>query len=208
MKKTMFVLFVVSCLLSLPAQAAITVTPSIVGELPDSAGENLTFDLMITDPCGLSAMAFEGKIENVSGPDTLTFDETGSMGIGADSGYWLFGNSSEIIASDNLDGTYTFADNTDDGSNLALAADDLVARYVFEYNGIEGDYTFTFDLDETDSFFYFFDLGSFDEQSIPITIDPGTLPGSSNSFTIALIPEPATLMLFGLGGFLLRKRRA
>jgi len=198
MKKSMFVLLLVcSLLLSVPAQGAVTITPSNLQIDPCS----VSFDFVIMDPCGVSAVAFQSTL-TISGPGTLTFDETSSMAVIGEADYWLPG-SPLVAAVENPPGNYVFGDLPLDGLGRILAVDDIVARYYFEWDGTAGDYTFNLDSDTADSFFLKDDFVT----SVPLAIDPGGLPGNSSSFTVH-IPEPATLMLFGLGGILLRKRRA
>ncbi len=198
MKKSMFVLLLVcGLLLSVPAQGAVTITPSNV----QVDAFTVSFDLAIMDPDGVSGRAFQGTIGSISGPGTLTFDQTSSMAIDGEAGYWLLGNSGGIGADDNLDGSYMFGDDSFDSSAVPLAADDLMARFVFGYD-TPGDYIVTLDLDVSASLIMdeFFSTNAF-------LFSPGLFPGDSDSFTLTLVPEPATLMLFGLGGFMLRKRR-
>lgn len=207
MKKSVFVLLMVCVLsFSLPAQGEITITPANV-QLPTAAGEDLSFDFVITnlgDPCGVSAISFQSTI-TTSGPGTLTFDGTSSTAVTGEASYWL-PSSPFVGAFENPPGNYVFSDEPLDGLGRVLAADDIIARYVFEWDGTVGDFTFTLDPDIADSFFLKDDFTFI--TFVPLAIDPGEwLPGDSGSFTV-YIPEPATLMLLGLGGFLLRKRRA
>ena len=202
MKKSMFVLLLVcGLLLSVPAQGVVTITPLNV-EIPTAAGEDLSFDFVISDMGTLSSQGFLSTI-SYSGPGTLTFDGTSSEGVTGEANYWI--PSSPIVGAfedPQNAGNYIFGDGPDDAVARALAIDDIMARYVFEWDGTPGDYIFSIDLAISDSFVQgeFFGLQE-------LLFDRGIYPGDSDSFTIT-IPEPATLVLFGLGGFLLRKRRA
>jgi hypothetical protein len=201
MKKSMFVLLLVcGLLLSLPAHGAVTVTPSNV-QLPTAAGEDISFDFVISDPDGLSSQGFQSTI-TPSGPGTLTFDETSSKAVTGDVGYWL--PSSPLVNAFEATGDFVFGDGPDDAIARALAVDDIMARYVFEWDGTPGDFTFALNLDVSASLIQ-------DEFFIPqaFLFDHGLYTGGSNWFSVTLVPEPATLMLLGLGGMvLLRKRRA
>ena len=199
MKKSMFVLLLVCGLLfSVPAQGAVTITPSNLQIDPCT----VSFDLVISDPCGVSAQSFQATM-SVTGTG-LTFDGPTSENVDGEADYWLFGNSAGAAAIDNLDGSYTFGDNPDDGNPQALAVDDRMARYVFEWDGTPGDFEFTL---ITNTSFSFIQDDSFVNQSLALDAGQYT-PSGSNGFTV-YIPEPATLMLFGLGTtILLRKRRA
>lgn len=205
MKKSMFVLLLVcGLLLSVPAQGEVTLTPSNV-ELPTAAGEDLSFDLAISDPWGVSGLAFQVTIGSISEPgtDTLTFHTPSSKAIGGEANYWLFGNSGGIEAGDNGDGSYTFGDDPCSASAVPLVVDDLMARFVFEWDGTPGDYIFNLDLDIANSLIM--DSGYINQA---LAFDPGAYTGGTNWFTVT-IPEPATLVLFGLGTtILLRKRKA
>jgi len=205
MKKSVFVLLLVcGLLLSVPAQGTVTITPSNLQiDTSDPCNMTVSFDFAIMDPDGVSGLAFQATIGSISGPGTLTFDQTSSMAIDGEAGYWLLGNSGGIGADDNLDGSYMFGDDSFDSSAVPLAADDLMARFAFGYD-TPGDYIVTLDLDVSVSLIQDEFFGTY-----AFLFDPGAfLPGGSNWFTVT-IPEPATLMLLGLGGtILLRKRRA
>lgn len=204
MTKSTFVLLLACCLsLSLPAQGEVTMTP--LNLQVDPCDMTFSFDLAIMDPDGVSARAFQATIGSTFGPDPLTLDKPSSKVIASEANYWLYGNSGGIVVEDNLGGSYTFGDYPSDASAVPLAADDLMARFAFGYD-TPGDYIFSLDLDPLVSFIQ---DESFDTHAFLFDpgLNPDFLPGGSNWFTIT--PEPATLMLFGLGtAVLLRKRRA
>ena len=116
----------------------------------------------------------------------------------------VYGNSDTEAFLD-VDGIhYVFGDGPDDGTPKLLAADDIMARYAFTWDGTAGDYTFALDLNTLWSF-------AQDTSYIPeaLQFSPGPYPPGvpAGSFTVN-IPEPATLMLIGLGSaVLLRKRK-
>jgi hypothetical protein len=196
---TYMVAFVV--LLIAPLYAEVTITPTNV-QIPELAGENFSFDFAISDPCGVSARAFQSTIA-VSGLGTLTFDSISSRALETEADYWLFGNCYGALIMDNLDGTYTFGDDPCNAIPQALAVGDLMARYTFEWDGTPGDYTFTIDLDTSESLI----MGSsYNIQAL--AFDPGVYPGDASSFTVTMpIPEPATVLVLGFGAVVLRKRR-
>lgn len=204
MKKSMFVLLLVcGLLLSVPARGEVTVTPTNV-QLPTATGEDLSFDFVITDPFGTSAISVQTTI-SVSGPGSLTFDSTSSEAVNSNPAYWIFGNSGGTAASDLGSDLYEFADGANNPVFEDLLTGDIIARYVFEWDGTVGDYIFSLDLTNTTV------NNVFNSDTLnldPLAFDPGAYTGGSDWFSVTLIPEPATLMLLGLGGLLLRKRRA
>lgn len=187
---------------TVPVWGFVEITPSNV-VLPASAGEIFSFDFVVFDAMDTNALAFQAII-GVSGPGTLTLDEPNSEAVAVVADYWAFGNSAEATAFVQ-DGNSVFGDHTADALGEPLYSDDIMARYAFIWNGIEGDYTFTLDLDTGKSFV----LVSPQPGTVEaLQFTPGTyLPGDDHSFTIN-IPEPSTLVIFALGGtvLLLKKR--
>ena len=203
MKKSMFVLLLVcGLLLSVPAQGEVTITPTNV-QLPTATGEDLSFDFAINDPCGFTSQGFQSTI-TYSGPGTLTFDDTSSKTVTGETNYWLFGSPIvEAFEDAQNAGNYIFGDSPDDSIARTLAVDNIMARYVFQWDGTPGGFTFNIDLNTSKSYIQDEFWGG-----NAIAFDPGRFTGGSNWFTVT-IPEPATLMLLGLGAtVLLRKRRA
>ncbi len=211
--------------------------PYPIPDPPDGpGGQNLifSFDLEVSDPDGASAMSFQSTL-GVDLPGLIfddayyhpvdpcdpcappnpdpwnieTAQEVSEM-VADDSDYWLFDNSGELMLYIGFEGSnqFDFGDFADDFELQALAAGDIVARYSFIWDGTPGDYTFTLDLDPGVSFFVFDPFDPQGEGTYPIAFDHGSFPGDSDSFTVTLVPEPATLVLLGLGGFMIRKRRA
>lgn len=181
--------------------AEITITPANV-QIPELAGEDFSFDFAVSQINSFSAQGFQSTIDiSIAGPGTFTFDSTSSEAVAGETDYWLYGNSM-VEAFENPPGRYVFGDNPDNGIAQPLAVDDLMARYVFEWDGTPGDYTVNLDLDTTQSFV----LGEW-WTTEPLGFDPGILPGDAGSFTVTMpVPEPATLLLLGLGVVALRKR--
>ena len=204
MKVSVF-LFVLSCIVifSVPAHGNVIITPINVSG-PLSPGGQLSFDFGfdIDNVIGVSAQGFQSTI-NVTGPGVLTFDATSSQSVDSIADYWVYGNSDGATAIDNGGGSYTFGDSPKDANEQPLAPVDIMARYVFTWDGTEGDYTFTLGLDTSESFLQ---NESFVKEALEL--DRGQYPGGSDYFTIHLVPEPATLILLGLGGLMLKKRRA
>lgn len=199
--KVAILAFVLSCVIFSGPAEGVEITPIIVS-MPDLPGELFSFDFVISDPMGLSAQVFQATI-SVSGPEVLTFDTTESEAVANATGYWVFGNSLEAVAMDLGNNSYSFDDGPSNAVAEPLATEDIMARYAFTWDGTVGDYTFTLDLDINKSFIQ---DESFTKQALQFS--SGQYPGDSDYFTVH-IPEPTTLILIGLGGLvLLRKRRA
>jgi len=184
------------------------VIKAYVSRMPGSAGQLFGLDLLIGDEPNPSAMAFLATIGSISGPGVLTFDVAASQAVAGEAAYWLYENSGDVTA-DNLDGSYYFGDFPASGTAAPLVIDDIVARYAFTWDGTEGDYTFTLDLDiEEKSYILLEDLNTKEALQLPegIWYDYPIISADSTSFTVH-IPEPATLALLGLGCLVLLKRR-
>ncbi len=196
MKIVSFV-FVLSCLIfSIPAGAVI-IKPDNVGV----AGGIFSFDFVIHDSDGVSAKSFDTTI-SVSGPGTLTFDATGSEAVEGNSGYWIHGNSLGAVAKSVGSNEYAFGDTADNPTSELLVAGEIVARYAFTWDGTVGDYTFSLDLTDSDKNSVL--LSNLSTELLQFT--PDSFTGGSDYFTVT-IPEPATVLLFGLGGTVLLKNR-
>lgn len=181
--------------------AEITITPANV-QIPELASEDFSFDFVISHLNGFAAQAFQSTIEiSIIGPGTLTFDAISSEQVANNADYWLYGNSM-VEAFENPPGRYVFGDFPYNAVAQDLAVGDLMARYVFEWDGTPGDYTVNLDLDTSAS------LIMDDMWAIhPLDFDPGEYTGDAGSFTVTMpVPEPATLILFALGGFMLRRK--
>lgn len=191
-------LFLLSCGVFCGTTRGVEVQPTIV-QMPISPGEPFSFDLVIsTDPNPL-AQAFQATIDSITGPVgfVLTFDIPSSEAVSGESAYWLYGNSAGAAAIGSGDGPYTFGDGPNNEFAQPLVTDNIVARYAFTWDGPEGDYTFTFDLDTAMSFILLEDLSS--KEALQLS-------EGGDSFTVH-IPEPTSLVLLGLGGLVLRKQR-
>lgn len=187
--------------ISAPSLAEITITPSNV-QIPELASEDFSFDFAISHLNGFAAQAFQSTIEiSITGPGTLTFNSTRSKAVVNESEYWLTG-SSMVEAFENPAGRYVFGDFPEDAIARDLAVDDLMARYVFEWDGTPGDYTVNLDLDPAHSF-----VLSEWWTTEPLGFDPGAYTGNAGSFTVTMpVPEPATLILLAFGGLMFRRR--
>jgi len=173
------------------------IQPSVV-LMPGSPGEPFSFDLVISQDPGILAQGFQAVISSISGPGALTFNIPYTVAVAVDTDYWLSGNSAGVTAFYNPgDGSYTFGDGPGDGIAQAPMVDNIVGRYAFTWDGTEGNYTFTFDLNTEMSYFLLEDLSS--KEALQLS-------GGGDSFTV-YIPEPTTLALLGLGCLSLLKRR-
>lgn len=193
--------FVLGCFISSVSIGAVVIKPDNL-VLPTSPGGLLSFDLTIDDPAGVAAVSLQTTI-NVSGPGTLTFDVASSEVVESNTDYWVYNNSIGAAAIDRGSNNYEFGDGADNPSSEVLVAGEIVARYAFTWDGTEGDYTFTLNLDPTKS--SILNDATWEEEAMGFTL--GDQTGGSDYFTVH-VPEPATMILFGLGGLLLRKRRA
>lgn len=198
--KTATAVFIVGCLIFSVQAQCVVITPSNV-VLPVSAGGIFSFDFVVLDATDINATSFKATM-NVSGPSTLTFDKTSSEAVTNEFGYWVYGNSGGVIIKEEAGGKYSFEDDPLSGFPEPLAADDIMARYAFVWDGTEGDYTFVLNLETLNSFVQ-------DEYYIkePLGFTPGLYPGTYNNFTVN-IPEPDTLIIFAFGfSVVLLKRR-
>lgn len=209
MKRIMYIMLLLYAIPLTQAQAVLVTPGNIVR--PPSAGELFSFDFIITDIGDLTkdALGFQAII-SVSGPGVLTGDEAGSMAVSSVADYWLFENSSPVFI-DHLDDSYTFGDCPEDGIVQPLDNDNILARYAFTWDGTEGDYTFTLDLDTENSFIWLEDYTK-EPLQLPNPEPPWwsypIVNATDNSFTVS-IPEPTTMILLALGStVLLRKRKA
>ena len=203
--KIIILLFLLSFGVFCGKTRGVEIKPSVV-MMPSSQNELFIFDLVIsTDPNPLA----RGFQVIISGPSVLTFDVAASEAVGEETAYWVFGNSAGVTVIDNGDYSYTFGDWPVNGVAEQLVIDDIVARYAFIWDGTEGDYTFTLDLDTGMSYVLLEDLTSKEALQLPegTWYDYPIISADSSSFTVH-IPEPTTLVLLGLGGLVfLRKRR-
>lgn len=176
--------------------------------IPGSPGGLFSFDLVISEEPGIFAQAFKATIGSVSGPGVLTFDVAASEAVAAETTYWVYGNSDGATAKKTDDGTYIFGDNPREPVFEALVIDDIVARYAFTWDGVEGDYTFTLALDTTNSYVLLEDFFSKEALQLPAGnwYSYPIISADSSSFTVH-IPEPISLVLLGLGGLVLLKQR-
>lgn len=196
--KLLTLLCVFSCGVFCGTTRGVEVQPTIV-QMPSFPDELFIFDLVISaDPNPLT-QAFQATIDSITGPVgfVLTFDIPSSEAVSGVPAYWLYANSAGAGAIGSGVGPYTFGDNPNNGEAQELTVDEVVARYAFIWNGTEGDYTFTFDLDTAMSYILLEDLSSREALQ---------LSGGGDSFTVH-IPEPSTLVLLGLGCLTFLKKR-
>lgn len=209
MKAIKFAIFLclLSCGVFCGKTRGVEIKPYIV-LMPDSPDELFSFDLVISADPQLSAQSFKATIGSVSGPGVLTFDVAASETVGGEAAYWVYGNSAGATAIDNGDGSYTFGDGPDNGVAELLLENDIMARYAFTWDGTEGDYTFTLDLNTDKSYILLPDFVSKEALQLPTGpwCEYPIMSADSSSFTVH-IPEPTTLMLIAMGGLVLLKHR-
>lgn len=190
-------LCVLSCGILCGQTKGAEIQPSVV-LMPGSPGETFSFDLVVSQDPGILAQGFQAIISSISGPGALTLNIPYTVAVAVDTDYWLYGNSAGVTAFYNPgDGSYTFGDNPGDGIAQAPMVDNIVGRYAFTWDGTEGYYTFTFDLNTEMSYFLLDNL--VDKEALQLS-------GGGDSFNV-YIPEPATLALLGLGCLVLLKHR-
>lgn len=178
-----------------------------VSQMPGSGGELFSFDLLVSDGPNPSTRGFLVTLDSISGPSVLTFEADASETVAGEASYWLYGNSGGANAIDNGDGSYTFGDDPASGTPVPLVIDDIVARYVFTWDGTEGDYAFSLDLGTDVSYIL---LEDFSKEALQLPegvwYDYPIISADSTSFTVH-IPEPTTIAFLGLGCLTLLKRR-
>ena len=194
--------FALGCIVEIvPVWGIVEITPSNV-VLPTSAGELFSFDLIISSSgsTDVNASGFQCTI-GVS-PEGLTFEDINSEAVIADPGYWIYDNSFDVYAQSLGGDNYRFGDSPDFPLTEILFGGDIMARYAFTWDGNVGDYTFTLDLDTSNSYVLLDDF--FSKEALQL--NPGSYPGDISSFTVT-VPEPTTLMLFALSSTILLKKR-
>ncbi len=196
--------FVLSCLVFFtPANAAVIIEPDNV-TMPGSVGGIFRFDLVINNPDSITNAESFQAIINVDGPGTLTLDESVSITVEDNTAYWIVDENegAGVVAASGTN-NYLFSDlfSITATPPETLYTGDIMARYAFAWDGTAGDYTFTINLDSVVSF-----VGLDNWTKAALEFTPGSFAGDSDSFTVT-IPEPATIMLLGLGGMALLKNR-
>ena len=184
-------------------------------EPPDGPGgehQIFSFDIVVSDPDGVSAVGFQSTLgvdlpglifdDDYHDPYDIETSKLISEAVENDPAYWLFsvGDGASYGCPEGSN-QFVFSDFDTNLNFHALAAGDILARYSFIWDGTPGDYTFTLNLDKYYTF-VFFDIFT---PPGAIAFDPGLFPGGSNWFSVS-IPEPATILVFALGGLFLRKR--
>ena len=198
-RKVLVVLILMLGVLCSPAEAVVITPSNIV--MPTLPGDTFSFDLIIDDSMGVTVVAFQSTL-SVSGAG-LTFDTDASEAVTTDPDYWIVGNSIGALAQDQGSNIYMFGDGPENPPTEALVYGDIMARYVFTWDGTESDYTFTLDLNTLNSFVL--NADTFATDALEFT--SGDYTGDAGSFTVA-VPEPTTLALLTLGGLILKRRRA
>jgi hypothetical protein len=113
--------------------------------LPTSPGGFFSFDLVTNgDLQGLQATI------NISGQGGLLFNSTESGLVAYDPEYLYYNNSSGATAFSRGAANCVFGDHLNLPS-MGPSSGNIVARYAFTWDGISGDYTFTFDTNITQS---------------------------------------------------------
>lgn len=200
--------FVSSCIVSsVPVQAVLIKPANFV--MPTLSSERFSFDLIVEELASpLDAKGFQSTVE-LNRPG-LALDETASEAVAVEPSYWLYGNSAGANARDLGSNTYEFGDGPNQGNGTLGVNDSIVARYVFGWDGTDGLYTFTFDFADTNKNYVLGPPPDYESYALQLPegewYDYPVISADSSSFTVH-IPEPSTLILLGLSGLVLLKRR-
>jgi hypothetical protein len=207
--RTAFFAFLAGIVLSAPVWG-VEVKP--VNFVMPSPGGILSFDFIVTGAPGQSAYSSQltiDTVDQISSTSHLVFNIDASEEVSSNPDYWLYGNSAGASAVNNGDGSYTFGDGPDNPPISAINVGDIIARFSFDWDGTQGNYKFTLDQSTINSFVLLenfssagFSLPAGQWYSSPV------IDAAADSFTVNLIPEPVSIVLFGLAGLvILRKHR-
>jgi hypothetical protein len=176
-----------------------------------SPGGIFSFDFVVTSPPSQAAYTSQLTIiRSWVNPPDLTFNTSASNSVLSNTSYWVWNNSQGTPATDNGNGTYTFGDGPENSIAEQINNGDILARFAFTWNGTPGNYEFI--LDNAGVANSFVRLADFSKAGFTLPTgqwysDP-IISATDSSFTVHLVPEPASMLLFGLGGLTaLRKLR-
>jgi len=174
-----------------------------------SPGGTFSFDFIALSPPTEDLRGIQLTLESVSGPGVMTFDVDASKTVYDDPSYWIYGINEGGAVKESA-GSYIFPDNPDPAITLVapLAPNDTIARFAFTWDGTVGDYVFTLNSDINYSYLI---LDSFNR--VEVSLPDGAwftepiVSAEDNSFTVHIIPEPATVALLATGGLAAMRRR-
>jgi hypothetical protein len=194
--KSVFITFLIFIAMSATA-FGIEVKPANFSS--PSPGGVFSFDFIVTSAPSQPALGVQLTIASVTGTG-LDFNSIESKKVTSNSLYWVFNNSvgAEAFPSGS---SFVFGDGANDPTSETIQVGDIIARFAFNWNGAAGDHTFNLNRNIANSFVF---LDNFNNDSVALPAGQWyaspIISATDSSFTVHLVPEPVSIVLFGLGG--------